>query len=107
MSISAKRQCKRQVAQVVYMPKNRLDMQKLMMNTIARGPKGELIPLSSLQVSMMRNATKQLAIVTVILPKKLNKAPIPPVKIKAAEFLRMRQNPLMAAMQKLSPVNAI
>lgn len=38
------------------------------------------------------------------LPIKVKMKPTPPVKAKVAECLRISKNPLIAAVQKLSPV---
>ena len=49
----------------------------------------------------------QVPPVTVNLPNKLNMPPIPPVNPKAPAFFKNKQKPLIAAVQKLSPVIAI
>jgi len=48
-----------------------------------------------------------VATLTVSLPRTLKMPPIPLVKAKVAVCFRINKNPLIAAVQKFSPVKAI
>lgn len=72
-----------------------------------RGPIGEVIfPWSVGKYWSAKKPQITLTTQTLSLPSKLKIPPIPAVKEKVIECLRIKRKPLMAAVQKFSPVSA-
>jgi hypothetical protein len=108
MSTSANKQCNRHTEVVEYIDMNREQMSTDIRKTTNKGPTGELIPPCSCGAyCRMRKPATTLTIATAPFPIILNIPPRPAVNMKVMEFLRISKNPLMAAVQKFSPVRAI
>lgn len=107
MSTSANRQCRRQTEVVEYIDMNSEAIISEIINTTKQGITGELItPWSSGKYCMTKNAAITFTMATAPLPIRLNMPPSPAVNVNVIECFRMSKNPLIAAVQKFSPVSA-
>jgi hypothetical protein len=107
MSTSANRQWSRQVEVVEYIYMKSELITNEIRKTTASGPTGELIlPCRLVPYCRTKNPTIMLTIETLSLPSKLKIPPSPAVKVNVIECFKISKKPLIAAVQKFSPVSA-
>lgn len=84
------------------------EIEYAIINTMINGAIGKSgLSYKSGSYAIRKYIEMQVPPVTVNFPNKLNIPPILPVNPNAPAFFKNKQNPLIAAVQKLSPVIAI